>query len=124
MSDLTGKTVIVTGGASGIGEATALLFAEHGCNVVVSDVQEDKGKKIVEKIKQLNGKAIFVKADVSKPEDCEILVNRAVATFGGLDIAFNNAGIGGESKAVADMSIEGANRKSIISAGKFIPGSW
>ncbi len=109
MSDLKGKTAIVTGGASGIGEATALLYAEEGCNVVVSDVQEEKGNNLVQKIRQLNGKAIFVKADVSKPEDCEILVNKAVATFGSLDIAFNNAGIGGESNAVADMSIEGWN---------------
>lgn len=109
MSDLKGKTAIVTGGASGIGEATALLYAEEGCNVVVSDVQEEKGNNLVQKIRQLNGKAIFVKADVSKPEDCEILVNKAVATFGSLDIAFNNAGIVGESNAVADMSIEGWN---------------
>jgi NAD(P)-dependent dehydrogenase (short-subunit alcohol dehydrogenase family) len=107
MNSLKGKTAIVTGGASGIGEATALLYAEHGCNVVVSDLQEEKGNKLVEKIRQQNSKAIFVKTDVSNPQDCEILVNKAVATFGSLDIAFNNAGIGGESNAVADMSIEG-----------------
>jgi NAD(P)-dependent dehydrogenase (short-subunit alcohol dehydrogenase family) len=107
MSDLQGKTAIVTGGASGIGEATALLFAEQGCNVVVSDLQENKGNDLVKKIKAQNGKAIFIKADVSKPEDCETLVNKTVETFGSVDIAFNNAGIGGESNAVADMSIEG-----------------
>jgi len=107
MNDLKGKTAIVTGGASGIGEAAALLYAEHGCNVVISDVQEEKGNLLVEKIKQLSGKAIFVKADVSNPQDCEILVNKTIATFGSLDIAFNNAGIGGESNAVADISIEG-----------------
>jgi NAD(P)-dependent dehydrogenase (short-subunit alcohol dehydrogenase family) len=107
MNDLKGKTAIVTGGASGIGEAAALLYAKHGCNVVVSDVQEEKGILLVEKIRLLNGKAIFVKADVSNPQDCEILINKTVATFGSLDIAFNNAGIGGESNAVADLSIEG-----------------
>ncbi len=107
MSTLKGKTAVVTGGASGIGEATALLFAENGCNVVVSDLQEEKGNNLVQKIRQLNGKAIFVKADVSKPQDCEILVNKTIAAFGSLDIAFNNAGIGGESNAIADMSIEG-----------------
>ena len=110
MNDLKGKTAIVTGGASGIGEATVLLFAENGCNVVVSDVQEDKGNKVVEKINRQNGKAIFIKADISKPEDCEMLVNKTVDAFGSVDIAFNNAGIGGESNAVADMSIEGWNK--------------
>jgi NAD(P)-dependent dehydrogenase (short-subunit alcohol dehydrogenase family) len=110
MDDLKSKTVIITGGASGIGEAAALLYAEHGCNVVVCDVQEEKGSRLVERIRQLNGKAIFVKADISKPQDCEILVNKTVATFGNLDIAFNNAGISGESNAVADMSIEGWNK--------------
>ncbi|HYJ64722.1 MAG TPA: SDR family NAD(P)-dependent oxidoreductase, partial [Parafilimonas sp.] len=69
MNDFKGQTAIVTGGASGIGEAAALLYAEHGCNVVISDVQEEKGNLLVEKIKQLSGKAIFVKADVSNPQD-------------------------------------------------------
>lgn len=110
MNNLKDKTAIVTGGASGIGEATALLYAKHGCNVVISDLQEEKGKLLIEKIRQLNGKAIFVKADVSNPWDCENLVNKTVATYGSLDIAFNNAGIGGESNTVADMTIEGWNK--------------
>lgn len=110
MKSLKDKTVLVTGGASGIGEATALLFAENGCNVVVSDLDEAKGNSLVEKIGLAKGKAIFVKADVSKPADCEKMVDKAVATFGKLDIAFNNAGIGGESNAVADMSIAGWNK--------------
>ncbi|TKK70244.1 SDR family oxidoreductase [Ilyomonas limi] len=107
---LSGKTAIVTGGASGIGEATALLYAEYGANVVVSDIHEMQGNKVVKQIQQHDGKAIFVKADVSQPEACEQLVNTTVATFGSLDIAFNNAGIGGESSAVGDMSIEGWNK--------------
>ena len=107
MNNLKGKTAIVTGGASGIGEAAALLYAEHGCNVVVSDVQEDKGHKLVEKIKRTGGVAIFIKADVSNAADCENLINKTSEAFGGVDVAFNNAGIGGESNAVADMSIAG-----------------
>ena len=107
---LSGKTAIVTGGASGIGEATALLYAECGANVVVSDIHEEAGNKVVQQIQQNGGKAIFIKADVSKPEDCEQLVNKTVDAFGGLHIAFNNAGIGGESNAVGDMSIEGWNK--------------
>ncbi len=109
MNDLSGKTAIVTGGASGIGEATALLFAENGCNVVVSDLDENLGNAVVEKIKQAGTKALFIKADVSKPGDCENLIYETIQTFGSVDIAFNNAGIGGESNAVADMSIDGWN---------------
>ena len=104
--DLSGKTVIVTGGASGIGEAAAVLYAKEGCRVVISDLNEEKGNKLAEQIKQAGGKAIFVRADVSKPTDCEELVRKTVENFGSVDIAFNNAGIGGENNPVADMSIE------------------
>jgi NAD(P)-dependent dehydrogenase (short-subunit alcohol dehydrogenase family) len=107
---LSGKTAIVTGGASGIGEATALLYAGYGASVVVSDIHEAQGNKVVEQIKQNGGNAVFIKADVSQPGECEQLVHTTVATFGSLDIAFNNAGIGGESNAVGDMSIEGWNK--------------
>ena len=110
MKNLAGKTAIVTGGASGIGEATALLFAENDCNVVISDLNEEKGNRLAEQIKQSGGKAIFIKADVSKPEDCEMLVSKTVEAFGATDFAFNNAGIGGKNNAVADMSIEGWNK--------------
>lgn len=101
------KTVIITGAASGIGKATAELFAKAGANVVVSDIQENEGKKVVEEIIQAGGKAIFFKTDVSKPEEMEALVNHAVEKYGKLDIAVNNAGIGGEINPIADMSIEG-----------------
>ena len=110
MKILDGKTAIVTGGASGIGEATALLYAENGCNVVISDLNEEKGNRLAEQIKQSGCKAIFIKADVSKPEDCENIVSKAAEAFGSVDIAFNNAGIGGENNAIADMSIEGWNK--------------
>jgi len=108
--ELSGKTVVITGGASGIGEATALLYAKYECQVVISDVNEEKGNALAERIKQSGGKAIFVQADVSQPASCENLVNRTVEAFGKLDIAFNNAGIGGESNPVADMSVEGWNK--------------
>lgn len=106
---LTGKTALVTGAASGIGEATAILYAQYGANVVVSDIDETKGNAVVKIITDAGGNAIFVMADVSKPQDCEALVQQAVAAFGSIDIAFNNAGIGGESNAIADLSIEGWN---------------
>lgn len=108
--DLTGNVAIVTGGASGIGQAAALLYAAHGAKVVVSDLNEKAGMEVVEQIRQKDGNAIFVRADVSRPEDCEQLVNKTVEAYGRLDIAFNNAGIGGETNPIADMSLEGWNK--------------
>jgi NAD(P)-dependent dehydrogenase (short-subunit alcohol dehydrogenase family) len=104
---MKGKTVIITGAASGIGKATAELFAKHGASVVVSDVQESEGKSTTESIIASGGKASFFKTDVSKPEEMEALVNFAVKTYGKLNVAVNNAGIGGELNPIAEMSIEG-----------------
>lgn len=101
------KTVIITGAASGIGKACALLFANAGANVVVSDIQDAGGTKLVEEIKATGGEASFFKTDVSVASEMEALVDFAVQTYGKLDIAVNNAGIGGENNAVADMSIDG-----------------
>lgn len=98
---------MVTGASSGIGKATALQYAQEGANVVVSDIHEEKGQEVVEQIKQLGAEAIFVKADVSSPTDCENLVKQTVSSFGRLDIAFNNAGIGGEANPIGEMSIAG-----------------
>lgn len=101
------KTVIITGAASGIGKATAELFAKQGAQVVLSDIQEEAGKATTESIVAAGGKAIFFKTDVSKPEEMEALVNFAIKTYGKLDVAVNNAGIGGELNLIADMSLEG-----------------
>lgn len=101
------KTVIITGAASGIGKATAELFAAQGANVIVADIQEVEGKAATESIVATGGKASFFKIDVSKPEEMEALVKFALKTYGNLDMAVNNAGIGGELNPVADMSIEG-----------------
>ena len=102
-----GQVVIVTGGGSGIGQAACHLYAREGARVVVSDVDEKGGMETVEAIRGMNGDAIFVRADVSKPEDCEAMVASALEQFGRLDIAFNNAGIGGESAVTANYSLEG-----------------
>lgn len=101
------KVVIITGAASGIGEAAAILFAKEGASVVVSDIQEEKGNQVVKKISDNGGKASFFKADVSKSEENKALVDFAVKTYGKLDVAVNNAGIGGEANKIADMSEEG-----------------
>jgi len=101
------KVVIVTGGGSGIGQATAVLYAQGGAKVIVSDIDEKGGQETVASIKKAGGDASFVKTDVSNPEDCEALVKTTIRIHGRLDMAFNNAGIGGEMNPIADMSVEG-----------------
>lgn len=106
MALFSGKVALVTGGASGIGRSAALLYALNGAKVVVSDVDEAGGNETVRMASQAGSAAAFVRADVSRPEDCLELVSAAIVRFGRLDIAFNNAGIGGESNPVAEYSIE------------------
>ena len=108
--DLLSKIAIVTGGSSGIGEAAALLYADHGAKVIVSDINEKKGNEVVEKIKKKSGEAFFIKTDVSDAGQCKNLVEKTIEKYGGVDISFNNAGISGESNPIADMSIEGWNK--------------
>lgn len=98
------KAVIVTGAASGIGEATAKLFAEHGAKVVVSDIDEEGGRKVAEAIKKAGGEAMFVKTDVSDAAAMKALVAATVEAYGGLDAAINNAGISGVQAGVAELS--------------------
>jgi NAD(P)-dependent dehydrogenase (short-subunit alcohol dehydrogenase family) len=110
MALFEGKVAIVTGGASGIGRTTAQFYARDGAKVVVSDIDEQMGQETLQLIEDEGGEAIFIRADVSKPEDCRALVDRTVERFGRLDVAFNNAGIGGEQNPTADYSIEGWQR--------------
>jgi NAD(P)-dependent dehydrogenase (short-subunit alcohol dehydrogenase family) len=107
MKKLQDKVAIITGAGSGIGKATALLFAKEGAKVTVSDINEEHGNEVVELIKKDGGEALFVKADSANIEDHQILVKETVEKFGGLHIAVNNAGIGGESNKVGDMSTNG-----------------
>lgn len=105
--DLNGKTALVTGAASGIGKAVARLYAQHGATVLVSDIDEEKGRAVAKEISDMGMKSHFVLADVGDPAQCERLVTEAVDTFGRLDMACNNAGIGGELNMTADYSLEG-----------------
>jgi NAD(P)-dependent dehydrogenase (short-subunit alcohol dehydrogenase family) len=104
---LESKVAIVTGASSGIGRAVALAYARAGAKVVVSDLDEGKGAETQAMISAAGGEAFFVAADVAKAEDCRKLVEATVARYGRLDIACNNAGIGGESAATADYSVPG-----------------
>ncbi|GAA4778697.1 SDR family NAD(P)-dependent oxidoreductase [Olivibacter ginsenosidimutans] len=107
MSILKDKVAYVTGSGSGIGKAIALRYAKEGAKVVISDVNDEHGQAVVAEITNNGGDAIYVRADTAVPEDVENLVNKTVAQYGRLDIACNNAGIGGEANLGADMSIEG-----------------
>ncbi len=100
---LEDKVALITGAGSGIGRESALLFAREGAAVVVVDVAEDAGRAVVREIEEAGGRASFVRADVSKAGDCEAMVAHAEATYGRLDVLFNNAGImdGRDDDAVA-----------------------
>ena len=91
---LEGKVAIVTGAGSGIGKATAVLFALEGAKVTVAEINADAGEKTVEEIKNAGGEAIFVKTDVTKEADAANMVKAAVEEFGKLNILFNNVGTG------------------------------
>jgi len=90
---LSGKVAVITGAASGIGRATALLFAGEGASVVVADVNSDGGNRVEDEITQSGGRAFFEALDVTSAADCRRLVERAIREFGRIDILFNNAGI-------------------------------
>ncbi len=105
--DFSDKVALVTGAGSGIGEACAHTFAEGGAAVIVSDVDEQGGRRVVKAIEDSGAQASFVATDVSDAEAVEAMVAHAVGTFGKLDIAVNNAGIGGELGPVGEYSPEG-----------------
>ena len=89
---LEGKVAIITGAATGIGRATALLFAEEGASVIIADVNEDDAQRTVANIEDEGGSARFVQADVSEAEDVQALMERAAEEMGGIDVIVNNAG--------------------------------
>jgi len=92
---LEGKVAVVTGGTSGIGRATAVLFAKAGVRVVVAGRREIEGKETIELVREAGSDGLFVRADVSKASEVDTLIQKVVERFGRLDVAFNNAGIEG-----------------------------
>jgi NAD(P)-dependent dehydrogenase (short-subunit alcohol dehydrogenase family) len=95
MNTFAGRVALVTGGSSGIGRATAIKFGERGAKVVIAARREKEGSETVDMIKKAGGEAIFVRTDVRIASQVENMVQQAVKKYGRLDIAFNNAGVGG-----------------------------
>src|SRR4030043_2039933 len=93
MGKLDGKVAVITGAARGIGRADAMLFAKEGAAVLVSDVDEGPLKEVVEEIKAAGGKSEACAGDVTKPEDCQKMMDMAADKFGKIDIFVNNAGL-------------------------------
>jgi NAD(P)-dependent dehydrogenase (short-subunit alcohol dehydrogenase family) len=90
---VAGKVALITGGASGIGRATALLFAREGASIVVADLNSGAGKRVTEEIVQAGGRAFFEAIDITRAADCRRVAEAAIREFGAIDILFNNAGI-------------------------------
>jgi NAD(P)-dependent dehydrogenase (short-subunit alcohol dehydrogenase family) len=105
-----GKSVIVTGGGSGIGRAAVLAFACEGARLIVADRNEAAGEAAARQVRDLGGEARFVRADVSRSADCAAMVEAAVRLHGRLDIAFNNAGINLAAAPIADVDEEDWDR--------------
>jgi NAD(P)-dependent dehydrogenase (short-subunit alcohol dehydrogenase family) len=103
---LESKVAIITGAGSGVGRASAMVFAREGAKVVVVDIVAANGEETASMVKAGGGDAVFVEADVTKSADCEKMVQTAVTTYGKVDIMFNNAGFLGPTKLIHDLSEE------------------
>jgi NAD(P)-dependent dehydrogenase (short-subunit alcohol dehydrogenase family) len=120
MAECQGKVALVTGGTSGIGRETAVLFAKKGARVVVAGRRENEGNETVDLIRRAGGEGIFVRTDVSRAADVKVLVEKTVEAFGGLDYAFNNAGTEGNWVPIVEQSEEDWDRTIDIN----LKGTW
>jgi NAD(P)-dependent dehydrogenase (short-subunit alcohol dehydrogenase family) len=106
MKKLENKTVFITGGLSGIGMACAIAAVKEGANVAIADLYSDKANQKIEEIKQENSNVLFLECDVSVNKQVENAVQKTISKFSSLDVALNNAGIGGEANKTGEMSEE------------------
>ncbi|MCX6079727.1 MAG: SDR family NAD(P)-dependent oxidoreductase [Chloroflexi bacterium] len=124
MNTLRNKVALITGGASGIGRATALLFAQEGAAVAVVDINVEQGNATVAEIEAAGGRAIFISCNVTSADDCCRAVEQTVAAFGTLNILFNNAGIIRRADVISTTEDEwdrvmAVNVKSIFLMSKY-----
>ena len=110
IQDFSGKVAVVTGGASGIGEAVALAIAARGGQVVVADIDEADSERVTTAIGEAGGSAKAIRTDVADAASVEAMVQFAVDTYGGLDVAVNNAGIGGPLSPTGEYPVDGWRR--------------
>lgn len=110
MEEMKGRTALVTGASSGIGRATALAFAQRGVRVALADVDGDGGHETLRLIRERGGDAAFILADVTQAGQVEAMVDEAAAIFGGLDYAFNNAGIVGTPSSTVECTEDNWDR--------------
>jgi NAD(P)-dependent dehydrogenase (short-subunit alcohol dehydrogenase family) len=110
MADLDGKVAIVTGAGSGIGREVALAYAREGAAVLASDLNEASARETCDRIAAARGRASAFRADVARPAECEALAAEAVRAFGRLDVACNNAGIGGAIAPTAEQPVDAWDR--------------
>ncbi|WP_420596329.1 SDR family NAD(P)-dependent oxidoreductase [Deinococcus sp.] len=104
MAKLTGKVALITGADSGIGQASAVLFAQEGAKVIINYLHDAEGaEQTRQQVEQAGSQAAVVQADVSDPQQAEHLMAQALSAFGTVDILMNNAGVGGAHKPVAEM---------------------
>ena len=119
---LKGKVAVITGGASGMGEASVYSFLREGASVVIADFNEATGKQTLERASELDGDRVaFIKTDVSVEEDIIAMFDLAVRRFGRLDVAFNNAGVGGAVGPLTETTVESWNyTMDVIAKGVFL----
>lgn len=117
---LDNKVAIITGGGTGIGKETSMLFAKEGAKIVITDINQESGQQVVKEIKENGGEALFIRHDVSKEEDWKRVAEETIKGFGKVDVLFNNAGIY-MIKPVAEIELEEWNRlMSINVTGVFL----
>lgn len=125
-SSFEGKVALITGAASGMGKEAATRLAASGAKIAAVDLNDEKGQQTVEEIESKGGEALFIKADVTDPEDVKNYVNTTVEKFGQIDLFYNNAGIVGKSALTTDISDEqisttiDINLKSVIYGLKYV----
>jgi NAD(P)-dependent dehydrogenase (short-subunit alcohol dehydrogenase family) len=122
--EIRGKVAVITGAGSGIGRATALRLANDGASILVADLDESGGVETVKQIEKEGGRAIFVRADVTSEAEMRNAIDTAVAKLGGLDILYNNAGIGTGIPGYPEASLEQWRRVIDIDLTAVIMGTW